>query len=119
MGQQSVIQGRPGAPACGRWTLPFLNSAARPAVWLLLPVLTVLVGCGEEPEEQPAEVRPVRTVTALSRTAFAASVYPVLQANCVSCHQPTGNAGASQTGQSFLRNRYVLTGDAGSRSVWS
>ena len=54
---------------------------------------------------------PVRTVTALSRTAFDASVYPVLQANCVSCHQPTGNAGASQTGQSFLRNRYVLTGD--------
>ncbi|HQR21356.1 MAG TPA: hypothetical protein PLE54_04740 [Burkholderiaceae bacterium] len=49
--------------------------------------------------------------TALSRTAFDATVYPVIQANCVSCHQPTGNSGAAQTGQSFLRNRFVLTGD--------
>jgi hypothetical protein len=55
---------------------------------------------------------PVRTVTALSRSAFDASVYPVIQANCVACHQPTGNAGAAQSGQSYLRNRYVLTGDA-------
>jgi hypothetical protein len=54
----------------------------------------------------------VRTATALSRTAFDATVYPVIQANCVTCHQPTGNAGAAQSGQSYLRNRYVLTGDA-------
>ena len=59
-----------------------------------------------------ASSSPVRTATALSRTAFDASVYPVIQANCVVCHQPTGNAGSAQTGQSFLRNRYVLTGDA-------
>jgi hypothetical protein len=59
-----------------------------------------------------ASTSPVRTATALSRTAFDASVYPVIQANCVVCHQPTGNAGSAQTGQSFLRNRYVLTGDA-------
>jgi len=39
-------------------------------------------------------------------------VYPVIKANCVICHQPTGNSGAAQTGQSYLRNRYVLTGDA-------
>ncbi|MGZ8981710.1 MAG: hypothetical protein ACXW2D_13240, partial [Burkholderiaceae bacterium] len=58
-----------------------------------------------------ASSSPVRTATALSRTAFDASVYPVIQANCVLCHQPTGNAGSAQTGQSFLRNRYVLTGD--------
>ena len=44
--------------------------------------------------------------------AFDANVYPVIQANCLICHQPTGNAGAAQTGQSVLRNRYVLTGDA-------
>ena len=55
---------------------------------------------------------PVRTAAALSRSAFEASVYPVIQANCVACHQPTGNAGAAQSGQSYLRNRYVLTGDA-------
>jgi hypothetical protein len=59
-----------------------------------------------------ASTSPVRTATALSRTAFDANVYPVIQANCVVCHEPTGNAGATQTGQSFLRNRYVLTGDA-------
>jgi hypothetical protein len=59
-----------------------------------------------------ASTSPVRTATALSRTAFDATVYPVIQANCVTCHQPTGNAGAAQSGQSYLRNRYVLTGDA-------
>ena len=54
----------------------------------------------------------VRTVNGLSRSAFEASVMPVLTANCIGCHQPTGNSGAAQTGVSFLRNRYVLTGDA-------
>jgi Hydrazine synthase alpha subunit middle domain len=55
---------------------------------------------------------PVRSAVALSRTAFDATVYPVIQASCVTCHQPTGNSGAAQTGQSYLRNRYILTGDA-------
>jgi len=55
---------------------------------------------------------PVRTTTALSRSAFDASVLPVLRANCVICHQPTGTSGAMQTSQSYLRNRYILTGDA-------
>jgi hypothetical protein len=59
-----------------------------------------------------ASSSPVRSATALSRTAFDASVYPVIRANCVACHQPTGNAGGSQSGQSYLRNRYILTGDA-------
>ena len=59
-----------------------------------------------------ASSSPVRTATALSRTAFDANAYPVIQANCVMCHQPTGNAGAAQTGESYLRNRYILTGDA-------
>jgi hypothetical protein len=54
---------------------------------------------------------PARNATALSRPAFDATVYPVIRANCVACHQPTGNSGATQTGQSFLRNRYILTGD--------
>jgi cytochrome c553 len=55
---------------------------------------------------------PVRTATSLSRSAFETNAYPVIKANCVICHQPTGNSGAMQTGQSYLRNRYVLTGDA-------
>ena len=59
-----------------------------------------------------ASSSPVRTATPLSRSAFEASVYPVIKANCVICHQPTGNSGAMQNGQSYLRNRYVLTGDA-------
>jgi len=59
-----------------------------------------------------ASSSPVRTATALSRSAFDANVYPVIKTNCVICHQPTGNSGAAQTGQSYLRNRYVLTGDA-------
>jgi Hydrazine synthase alpha subunit middle domain len=54
----------------------------------------------------------VRMVTNnLSEASFAAEVLPVLQANCVSCHTPGGNAGASQTTNSFVRNRYILTGD--------
>jgi hypothetical protein len=54
---------------------------------------------------------PVRSATALNRGVFDATVYPIIQANCVTCHQPVGNSGAAQSGQSFLRNRYVLTGD--------
>ena len=54
----------------------------------------------------------VRTVTNnLSEASFAAEVLPVLQANCVSCHTPGGNSGASQASNSFVRNRYILTGD--------
>ena len=55
---------------------------------------------------------PVRTVRTLSEATFTTDVLPVLKANCVGCHQPTGSSGAAQTGTSFLRNRYVLTGDA-------
>jgi hypothetical protein len=54
----------------------------------------------------------VRTVAALSRSSFEAQVLPVLRSTCVACHQPTGSAGASQSGVSYLRNRFVLTGDA-------
>jgi hypothetical protein len=53
----------------------------------------------------------VRAVTGLSRATFDSTVMPVLTANCVACHQPGGNSGAAQTGVSFNRNRYVLTGD--------
>ena len=49
--------------------LSFSRSAARPAWWLLLPALTLLVACGEEPEERPAEIRPGRTVTVEKRPA--------------------------------------------------
>jgi len=59
-----------------------------------------------------ASSSPVRSAVALSESVFAATVFPVLQAQCAVCHQPTGNSGgATQNGQSFLRNRYVLAGD--------
>ena len=52
----------------------------------------------------------VRRVAALSQTTFTANVLPVLSSNCASCHAPTGSSGAAATGNSFLRNRFVLTG---------
>ena len=30
---------------------------------------------------------------------------------CVACHQPVGNSGAAQGTTSFVRNRFVLTGN--------
>ncbi len=59
----------------------------------------------------PSQSASVRGVVALSRATFEASVLPVLQAHCVACHQPVGNAGAAQTAPSFARNRFVLTGN--------
>lgn len=49
----------------------------------------------------------VRTITGVSMATFEAQVYPILNANCASCHQ----AGQDTSGN-FLGNRYVLTGDA-------
>jgi hypothetical protein len=48
-------------------------------------------------------------VTALSQQTFATQVQPILRAQCAMCHQPGGVDGTA-TGQSFARNRYVLTG---------
>jgi mono/diheme cytochrome c family protein len=55
---------------------------------------------------------PVRSSAQLSESVFTAQVYPVLKQSCVGCHQPSGNAGAAQGSLSFLRNRFVLAGDA-------
>lgn len=44
----------------------------------------------------------VRSITGLSQQAFVTTVLPILQANCVSCHQP---------GLGFQRNRLILTGN--------
>jgi len=44
----------------------------------------------------------VRSVAGLSEQSFTTNVLPVLQANCVSCHQP---------GMGFQRNRFILTGN--------
>ncbi len=52
---------------------------------------------------------PVR-LTTLSETTFASTVYPILQSDCASCHQPAGNSGAAQTAQDFANNRFVLAG---------
>ena len=58
----------------------------------------------------PSKSPNVRRVAALSEASFLASVQPVLQRSCAGCHAPTGSSGAAQTGTSFLRNRFVLTG---------
>jgi cytochrome c553 len=56
---------------------------------------------------------PVRVVSTLSRATFESQVYPTIRQSCVSCHQPTGSSGAASQGtQSYLRNRFILTGDA-------
>jgi hypothetical protein len=49
-------------------------------------------------------------LTTLSQASFVATVYPILQANCATCHQPVGSSGAAQTTSSFRNNRFVLTG---------
>jgi hypothetical protein len=53
---------------------------------------------------------PAKRATALSRATFDSAVHPVLKAQCVACHQPAGSSGAAQTGSSFARSRFVLTG---------
>ena len=56
----------------------------------------------------------VRTVQTLSESAFEATVQPVLQAQCASCHQAGGGIPGASLGEalavSFSGNRYVLTG---------
>jgi Hydrazine synthase alpha subunit middle domain len=53
----------------------------------------------------------VQKVANLSQTTFEAQVLPVLRASCMDgCHLALGSNGAS-AGTSFLRNRFVLTGD--------
>jgi len=52
---------------------------------------------------------PVR-LTTLSEATFERDVFPILQSDCASCHQPVGNSGAAQTAQSFANNRFVLAG---------
>ncbi|HEU0203688.1 MAG TPA: hypothetical protein VFR86_25030, partial [Burkholderiaceae bacterium] len=49
-------------------------------------------------------------LSTLSEATFRSQVYPILQSTCAGCHQPVSSDGTS-TGQSFLRNRYVLIGD--------
>ncbi len=74
-------------------------------------VVTEWMDLGGQYMNDPSRSSNVRRVAALNQASFEANVLPVLRASCVGCHQPTGNSGASQTGQSFLRNRFVLTGN--------
>jgi len=92
----------PGAGAPNHATL--LNAAEKRLVteWMDLG--------GQYFNDMSAPGSGVRTVTMLSEATFMDRVYPILQADCAGCHQPVGNAGASQTASSFQRNRFVLTG---------
>ena len=75
-------------------------------------LITEWMDLGGQYMNDPSRSANVRRVAALNQDSFEANVLPVLRASCVGCHQPTGDSGASQTGQSFLRNRFVLTGNA-------
>jgi hypothetical protein len=90
-------------PASGPNHATLLNAAERRLIseWMDL---------GGQYMNDPSKSPNVRRVAALSEASFLANVQPVLQANCAGCHQPTGSSGAAQTTQSFLRNRFVLTG---------
>lgn len=46
---------------------------------------------------------PARRATALSESVFEATVHPILNSQCVACHQP---------GMGFTSNRFILTGNA-------
>jgi hypothetical protein len=95
----------PNPPATAPNHATLLNAAERRLVteWMDLG--------GQYFNNPSASNSPVRVVQSLSEASFTTNVLPVLKANCVACHQPGGNAGAAQTGTSFVRNRYVLTGD--------
>jgi Hydrazine synthase alpha subunit middle domain len=88
-------------PALNHATL--LNAAEKRLV-------TEWMDLGGQYMNDPSSSSRVRVVAQLSRSSFDSTVMPILQSKCLACHQPTGNSGASQTGQSYLRNRYVLTG---------
>ena len=74
-------------------------------------VVTEWMDLGGQYMNDPSRSPNVRRVAALSQATFEANVLPVLRANCVACHQPSGNAGAAQTTPSFARSRFVLTGN--------
>jgi mono/diheme cytochrome c family protein len=75
-------------------------------------LITEWMDLGGQYMNDPSRSPNVRRVAALSEASFLANVQPVLQTSCAGCHQPTGSSGAAQTSQSFLRNRFVLTGSA-------
>jgi hypothetical protein len=53
----------------------------------------------------------VRTVATLSQASFEAQVLPILRTSCAAgCHQAIGSDPSVPPGSSFLRNRFVLTG---------
>ena len=74
-------------------------------------VVTEWMDLGGQYMNDPSRSPNVRRVAALSQATFEANVLPVLRANCVACHQPSGNAGAAQTTPTFARSRFVLTGN--------
>ncbi len=66
------------------------------------------IDLGGQYYNNPFDGANVRSVTALNVANFEARVYPILRAQCASCHQAVGSNGAL----TFRNNRFVLTGDA-------
>ena len=59
-----------------------------------------------------AAIACVAALSAMVAGPVAAQQFPTKILRVVNPNQPGGNSGASQTGTSFLRNRFVLIGDA-------
>jgi hypothetical protein len=94
----------PNPPSGTRDHTAMLNAAEK-------RLITEWMDLGGQYMNDPSQSPNVHPVTPLSQSVFVASVLPVLQAKCVICHQPSGNAGAAQTTTSFKNNRFVLTGN--------
>ncbi len=90
-------------PASGPNHASLLNAAEK-------RVITEWMDLGGQYYNDPSKSPSVRRVVALSQASFEATVMPVLQANCASCHAPTGSSGTAPAGGSLLRNRFVLAG---------
>ncbi len=52
-----------------------------------------------------------RIVPTLDEDSFIASVYPIVESTCATCHMAHGSTNTPTGATSFTNNRYVLTGD--------
>jgi len=53
----------------------------------------------------------VREIDTLDQPSFTSTIYPIINANCATCHVAHGSTDTQTAATSFRDNRYVLTGD--------